>query len=495
MAPAKSPLAAVLFAAALAAAVPGMSALFGDLSAGGADPGTSAALALVVTALVGRVVLSLLPQGLPGEHGLAGGESGGLAVTWAASHLLGVILLPLQALLFARLGLGTSPLVLLLPWLLPLAVRMTTLPGDMVPRHGLAVAGARSLFERGLLALVVALSLTPLVLHLVHGSLVVPGTLGAFGAPLLASASPTADPVVGLACLPALALLVHHGLVALELACWLRLAATLLVVATPFGLAASLAAGGVLGTDSLAAGSGLAALAPALPRAQLALGAATALAIPALVRADRRAAFLSILGFLSLAWLTPLTLPAAGPGLVGAGLVTLLLAAPGGLRARLVKPLAGALFLGLAASLWLVVDKLPSEPLAVPTPDVLGAFDSLRGLLRGYELGAFGIVFALVDAAWLIALFLRPWRELPGRRHPRPALLFLFVLALLSLLSCLLGELLLEQLMPELAARFAMALPELLLLYLPGGVLLLAAVAGELGTRAEAAPAAQGTAR
>ncbi|MDF1800827.1 MAG: hypothetical protein P1V81_16760 [Planctomycetota bacterium] len=269
MAPAKSPLAAVLFAAALAALVPGLLALFGDLSAGGVDPGTGAGWALVATALVGRVVLSLLPQGLPGEHGLGGGESGGLAVTWAASHLCGVILLPLQALLFARLGLPTTPLVLVLPWLLPLGLRVLTLPGDMVPRHGLPVARARGLVERGLLALVVALALAPLGLYLVHGALVVPGTLGAFGAPLLASAGPTADPVVGLACLPALALLVHHGLVALELAAWLRLAATLVLVATPFALAASLAAGGVLGADGLAAGSGLVALAPALPRAQL----------------------------------------------------------------------------------------------------------------------------------------------------------------------------------------------------------------------------------
>jgi hypothetical protein len=228
----------------------------------------------------------------------------------------------------------------------------------------------------------------------------------------------------------------------------------------------------------------MAELAPALPRAQLALGGATAVGVVALVRADRRAALLALLGFLALSWLAPVTLPAAGAALSAAGLVTLLLASPGGLRARLAKPLVGALFLALLLGLLLMRPDHPGAP-SDAGRDPLG---SLRALLRGYDLWTFGLVLAFVDAAWLVALGQRAWRERSRpRRRPRPALLFLFVLAALTLLLVLAGELLLELAHPWLAARFTLAVPELLLLFLPGGVLLLASVVHELGPGAREA--------
>jgi hypothetical protein len=89
-----------------------------------------AALALVAIALVGRVALSLLPPGPPGFHGLAD-----LPITWAASHLLGSLVLVAETDLVGVLGLRASPAVLFTPWALVLVMRWLTLPGGFVPRH------------------------------------------------------------------------------------------------------------------------------------------------------------------------------------------------------------------------------------------------------------------------------------------------------------------------------------------------------------------------
>ena len=436
---------------------------------------------LLVTLLVGRVALSLLPPGLPGEHGTgAHTDGGGLPATLAASLLLGVALVPVQTWLHRTAGLPAGAVALALPWLLPLALRLATLPGDMVPRHGLGVPGPTGAVDRALLVLTTALALLPVAALLLLEVPALPWSLGTLGGPLLPS--PTDDPLVSLACLPALVVLVQHGLGALGPPTWLRRAAGLVLVTTPVVLATGLAAGGALGVGTLAAAPELTHLVPALPRAALAAGGATALALPALARADRRAALLAVVGFLSLAWLAPVTLPAAGPALSLAGLASLLLAAPGGLRARLGPPLGVALFLAGAIGLLLLAPVPP--PAGTPDP-ILTPLAGLEALLDGYAPARFGLVLALVDAAWVLALLRRPWRALPERpgggpgRHPRPALLFLFACAALGLLATLMVRLLLEQAHPWLAPRLVGATPELLQLLLPGGLLLLVAVLTE----------------
>lgn len=94
---------------------------------------THAALALaqlLAIAFVGRVILALLPPGLPGRHGLRE-----LPATWAASHVLGGAALALESRLADLVGLELSRLALVAPWLLAAFARWITLPGAMVPRH------------------------------------------------------------------------------------------------------------------------------------------------------------------------------------------------------------------------------------------------------------------------------------------------------------------------------------------------------------------------
>jgi hypothetical protein len=100
-----------------------------------------AALApLFEIAFVGRVILALLPPGLPGRH-----RFGELPATWAASHLLGGIALGLESRLLELLELDPPRLALVAPWLLVALARWITLPGAMVPRHEPLPEGAGAL--------------------------------------------------------------------------------------------------------------------------------------------------------------------------------------------------------------------------------------------------------------------------------------------------------------------------------------------------------------
>ncbi|MFN0006653.1 MAG: hypothetical protein ACKVXR_02000 [Planctomycetota bacterium] len=93
-------------------------------------PAVEALAQLFAIAFVGRVILSLLPPGLPGRHGFRE-----LPATWAASHLLGGTALAFQARLADLAGLEVSRLALVAPWLLAAFARWITLPAAMVPRH------------------------------------------------------------------------------------------------------------------------------------------------------------------------------------------------------------------------------------------------------------------------------------------------------------------------------------------------------------------------
>jgi len=99
------------------------------------DPGASSWMALLgtwlVISLVGRLLLSILHAGLPGEHRLAG-----LPITWAVSFALGSLALEAQARLLGQsVWSGESPLWTWAPWGVLLVLRLASLPGAMVPRH------------------------------------------------------------------------------------------------------------------------------------------------------------------------------------------------------------------------------------------------------------------------------------------------------------------------------------------------------------------------
>ncbi len=85
---------------------------------------------LAEIAFVGRVLLSLLPPGLPGRHGFRD-----LPATWAASHLLGTVVQGIESQLGDLSGIHPAHPALLAPWLLLALARWITLPGAMVPRH------------------------------------------------------------------------------------------------------------------------------------------------------------------------------------------------------------------------------------------------------------------------------------------------------------------------------------------------------------------------
>lgn len=95
------------------------------------SPDFLGALALLAErAFSGRVLLSLLPPGLPGRHGPRE-----LPATWAASHVLGSAALLIEARVLESIGILERPGILLAPWLLLALARWITLPGAMVPRH------------------------------------------------------------------------------------------------------------------------------------------------------------------------------------------------------------------------------------------------------------------------------------------------------------------------------------------------------------------------
>jgi hypothetical protein len=123
------------------------------------------ALGTCIAILVGRVLLAWFPPGRIGSH-----SPPDLALTAATSYLLGFAALDV---LIGAATLGTAPpgedygrlglvavLVLSLVWVALLVLRLATLPGSMVPRHGVPHDRAGWATNAVRLALVVAVVAT-----------------------------------------------------------------------------------------------------------------------------------------------------------------------------------------------------------------------------------------------------------------------------------------------------------------------------------------------
>jgi len=232
---------------------------------------------LALTALVGRVLLSLLPAGEPGRHGPSE-----LLATWAASHLLGVAAIALQLELLALLQVEAGFATLFLPWLLPAVLRVATLPGAMVPRHAARHedAGRGAQLLRLATALVVAWT--------------------------FASAGSAREPfgaLVGPASYAAMLALLAHALRATRRAPFGRALFVLALAATP-------------PLSEAARGS------PTLAGAALLAGGGASFAAIWLRRVDRRARAIAVLALAALATFEPSLLFASLAGLVALVLAT-----------------------------------------------------------------------------------------------------------------------------------------------------------------------------
>lgn len=277
-------------------------------------------LALLAVALVGRVLLSLLPPGPLGSH-----RPPDLPTTWAVCHLLGLLALTVQARLFSAAGTGgESPLLWTVPWILLAGARLVTLPGAMVPRHGLrSEAPSRAARLLGLAAALAALAplgaslpgidLWPLGAPPALGTTEARGGLlegCALVATRLGADSADAAALLGPCTFAALLQLLAHGLATARRHTGERRLALLLLAAAPLGFE-------------------LGQVRPALASALLAAGAGGALGLGWVRRADRRELWLAALacGGLGLAGEVPsacaglaaLVLASAAPARIEAG--------------------------------------------------------------------------------------------------------------------------------------------------------------------------------
>lgn len=230
---------------------------------------------LLEYAFVGRVLLSILPPGLPGSH-----SPRDLPATWAASHLLGTVALGLELRLFDRFHPDPRSLLLLAPWLLLALARWLTLPGAMVPRHEPSHESQSRLATLLLLLSALSVIVSPLLRAEPAGSSSsAVATLGHTGSPI--------DPGLSLCVADSLALLalVSFGLSAARRAPLGRaLAVLLLAVVLSAALSRSLTL--------------------PIPLA-LTLGGGSALAVPWLRRGDRRAGAFAVLALSGSALLGP----------------------------------------------------------------------------------------------------------------------------------------------------------------------------------------------
>lgn len=291
-------------------------------------------LGIAIVLAVGRLALSWLPPGWPGDHGPRE-----LGATASASLLCGLTLLALQASFLAALGLGGRAAPLLAPWALLLLLRLATLPGAMRPRHEPpsqpADGRTRLILWVGALGLLLPLTL-PLTLP--------------FGARPLAG--PLLELELGLGAGPAFA----------------HLAALLARAAVAAMVAGGLERGRRAGAQRALVFAVLAWSPPSLALdephagavlAGLGLAAAGAGALAWLRRADRRALALAWLGLGSAALLAP---SGWAPAAAGLGALWWAVAEPA--RRRVAIGGGAALALGL-------VGRAASGPLAAPGPELL----------------------------------------------------------------------------------------------------------------------------
>ncbi len=355
--------------------------------------GVPSALAVTLAiALVGRVVLSVLPAGLVGGHGWRD-----LPATWAASHVLGLAVLGVSNALLELLPLFDAVAgrraALLAPWVLVALGRIATLPGAMVPRHApreQRLAGAARTLPL-LAVLLVALAGTAAVASAAEaGSSPAPSRtpLGALLSELGVSGG-AANGVLAASSWAAAVVLLSFGLRVARRAPAERAGLAALVAATPM-----VAHGARDHADELAAASFL-------------IGGAV-FAIAWLRRADRRSRLLAMVVFTAL----PL---ASWNGLVlgGLGLVALVAFTPRVSR----RPL---LFGSIAA--WLLV----AWPLAGRFADELAADEMvwvaaspIERLRAALDVSSFGFGAALVLAG--LALSVAVLARRLGRVRAAPA--------------------------------------------------------------------------
>ena len=399
---------------------------------------------LAFVALVGRVLLSLLPPGHPGEHRLGLRASGGFAATWAASHALGLFYYLGLSELYALLGHTSTYTFETLAILALGLLALMTGPGDLVPRHD--EAQPRSLPLLGEAVLLVGL--VPLVL--VASGELLPATLA------LRASAPFLKPMMAVACFPAgLALLAH--------------------AMNAGGLAPRIRQVGVLGL-ALAPGAFLVLTHPvSAPLGPAFLAACTVAAggHAWLRRADRRGALLALVSSLALAWVLPVELLRAAPPFALAGLVAVAIATPDAGRKRIARPLLICMFLAATISVARCAGALPE-----PTDDPAPLLEPLRRLLEAWSLPTWGALFLLADIVGLITLLRRPWR---GTNHPEPVRFFSWMLAALTALLPILWLLLFGGLFG--ASLDPAGYSAAIILMAPSALLLIAINGDQLGPR------------
>jgi len=210
-------------------------------------------LTVALTTLVGRLALAWLPAGRPGGHAV-----GELPATLATSFVLGEILLYLQQRVMESFGgdLGSLGLSWTGPWIALAVLRLATLPGALVPGHRLAHQ------RSGDLARFLFVAAAGLLIFLTAAAYARAPVTACFGLS-------TGLWVLGVDSLAGAVLLVHALRDARRAPLGRALCLWLLVLSVPYGM-------GLSGSAALGLG----------------------FLVPWLRRAERRAAWLSALGFL-----------------------------------------------------------------------------------------------------------------------------------------------------------------------------------------------------
>ncbi|MBW2416543.1 MAG: hypothetical protein JRG76_18765 [Deltaproteobacteria bacterium] len=127
------PLAGLLLAFHGYFAVRGLYRSPGEVSAFGRGEVGNDLLFVLVASVTGRILLSWLPPGPQGSH-----TPRALPVTWAVSYLLGVAVLHIEGAAMGFLpdfGQVGGLMLFAAPWILLAVLRLMTLPAAMVPRH------------------------------------------------------------------------------------------------------------------------------------------------------------------------------------------------------------------------------------------------------------------------------------------------------------------------------------------------------------------------
>lgn len=251
---------------------------------------------------IGRTILACLPAGWPGSH-----RAGGLLFTLATSHFLGIAALTFQSDIYQAASIPLATRWIVTPWLLLVCVRWFFGNGGMVVRREVP-AEPPTLASRAVTWITIAAVLAPFVLWAapIQGRTTTSSvtSVAEFFRTLTHWRVQGAFPPLGLLHWPALLVIVVNGMERARRSPFWRRATALLLASVPFAI--------------LAIRDGYATL-----ELSLFFGAGCAFSIPWLRRADRRAVWLSAIGFGACGLISP------AAGLIGAGgLAALFLGTP-----------------------------------------------------------------------------------------------------------------------------------------------------------------------